>query len=213
MRFITILFFTFYTNFAAAQVVSYTINFNGLSGIQNVGNIYNENGFTITGDGVGFFYSGNGYMYHGAANAITNAVGRITLSQTDGSLFTLDSMSIAPYNTTTRPTINITFTAHFEDGHTISQTFSPPVILPYDTQVSFLNFKDVKSVSWEQWKAVSPPANIAHRFGSISVKYDFSTARAIFLLMIFGAGAVAVLVPQKLERLIERIFSLISVRA
>ena len=215
MQLITLLFFAIFTSFVSAQPVSYTINFNRLSanysglGTRAVGNTHQENGFIITGDGVGLRY--NGLMFHGAANSTSNAAGLITLSQADGSLFTLESMTISPVdaNNIVRPTIKIDFVGLFEDGsYKIIQFNARLSTASISWKVDFADFKNVKSVYWYQQKVVaSPPVNSSHAFKNITVTYNNSVARAIFILLVFGAGILAVFVPIRLENFIDAILS------
>jgi hypothetical protein len=146
-----------------AQGGMVTLNFNDVPpGSLTVFNPYQSQGFTLTSSSGGFVFNspdtgngspqpvGNNPFYAGANGLAAFAPATITLTQTNGNPFSLQSIDLAR-NFAFDPPPTVTFAGTLVGGGTVTESFSVTTISPpliFQT-FNFTGFGDVTSVSWE----------------------------------------------------------------
>jgi hypothetical protein len=162
---------------------------------------YQSQGFTLTSSSGGWVFNspdtGNGApqipgsnpYYAGANGLAAFSPATTTLTQTNGSPFSLLSIDLAR-NFEFDPAPTVTFTGMIEGGGTVTDTFTvtTPVGPPAAFQTfTFTGFADLTSVSWDQ----PDPAAGLNQFTNITL----STVPEPSSLILAGFGALGLAIP------------------
>ncbi len=120
---------------------------------QAVGSSYSEAGFTVTSASANGMYSaqtGNVGGYFGSTSLFENSFsGAVTLTESGGSAFALNSIDLAPVATFWPAGATVTFSGALNGGGTVSQSFTLDNTYIFQT-FFFTGFSNLLSVSWTQ---------------------------------------------------------------
>ncbi len=149
---------------AHADLIDFESLRNDRAGLTNVGDVYSEDGFTLTETGDNFFYSINSgdFRYTGSVSLFSNSSsGLITLTRNGGGAFSLDSIDLDGLNSGIPA--RVTFVASLAGGGTQSESFVTDSAFPALQTFFFSSaFDNVASVSWRQ-------ASPYHKFDNVAV--------------------------------------------
>lgn len=109
---------------------------------------YQEAGFRITSSILFSAQIGNSLSYAGStvmASAVPNET--ITLTRTNGDIFTLNAIDLAPFGGGRPVGAQVVFTGTRPDNSTLTATFAVPGTLTFN-RYTFSGFTGLESVSW-----------------------------------------------------------------
>lgn len=177
---------------AGATVIDFESLVHQDDAVVEVGNVYTEDGFTLTN-----LTSGFGFSTYGTVNAFfsgstalmnDNDAGLTALTRADGGAFTLSSIDLSTmYPGLTEDGVDVTFTGVKADLSTVSQTFH--VVDGAAATFSFLSgFSNLVSLSWTN-------DAMYHQFDNISVAAVPEPESVA--LMLAGLGMVGMMVRRR----------------
>lgn len=186
--------------FAASAQSGIILDFNDVApGTLAVFAPYSSQGFDLFSSSGGFVFNspdtgngspqtvGNNPFYAGANGLAAFSPATITLLQTSGNPFSLDSIDLAR-NFAFDPAPSVTFTGILAAGGTISQTFavttsSPP--LAFQT-FNFTGFTDLTAVQWDQG------VDGIHQFGNVHLTPSTSSVPEPSSMALLVAGIAVI---------------------